>query len=458
MKKKTIILLVIIALNSIGALHAQKLIKKMSSDACDCISDLKEDGGGDPNAFMEKCFELAFAKYEKELRKEYGDAFYDSPTEEAIYNLGVEIGKYLVSDCPNFLDMIVEQEKESDSNAAALYEKGEKFYDEGNYTLAINEYDKAIRMDPENHEYLNSRGVAYYDQGKYYYAMSDFINAIRCKSNFALAYFNLAYSKYNLDDNRAALEDVETSILYDPEYCGAYNLMGLIYTDMESSDSAMMAFENAFQCDSSNSLYLFNMGYLRYSDREYLLAIEQFTKALKKGYDDMNIYSYIGNSYDAAGYYDEAIEAHSKYIEAYETDYVGFYNRGLAHYNNENYASAIEDFEKAAIVDDRDSDIFLKLGQCHDNSGAAEEARRFYDKAIEIDPDNAAYYDARAALSAKNGNYEQAISDSRKSLQLYPNDCHVYMSMSGWYKAMGDTENADSARKTGLEMGCVESE
>ncbi|HBH47063.1 MAG TPA: hypothetical protein DDX98_00390, partial [Bacteroidales bacterium] len=410
MKKKTIILLVIIALNSIGALHAQKLIKKMSSDACDCISDLKEDGGGDPNAFMEECFELAFAKYEKELRKEYGDAFYDSPTEEAIYNLGVEIGKYLVSDCPNFLDMIVEQEKESDSNAAALYEKGEKFYDEGNYTLAINEYDKAIRMDPENHEYLNSRGVAYYDQGKYYYAISDFINAIRCKSNFALAYYNLAYSKYNLDDNRAALQDVETSILYDPEYCGAYNLMGLIYTDMEASDSAMMAFENAFQCDSSNSLYLFNMGYLRYSDREYLLAIEQFTKALKKGYDDMNIYSYIGNSYDAAGYYDEAIEAHTKYIDAYETDYVGFYNRGLAYYHQENYADAISDFEKAAAVDNSDSDIYFKLAQCHDSSGAADEARDFYDKAIEMNPDNAEYYDARAALFAKNGNYKRAIA------------------------------------------------
>jgi hypothetical protein len=50
------------------------------------------------------------------------------------------------------------------------------------------------------------------------------------------------------------------------------------------------------------------------------------------------------------------------------------------------------------------------------------------------------------------------LADSRKSLQLYPNDCNVYMSMSGWYKAMGDTANADSARKAGLEMGCEESE
>lgn len=446
-----------IAIASVGSAQAQKLIKKMASDACDCIVDLQEDDdGADPERFMDKCFELAFAKYEKELRKEYGDQFYDSPSEEAIYNLGVEIGKYLVSDCPDFLEMIVEQEKESDSNAAALYENGDKYYDDGNYTRAINEYDKAIRMDPENHEYLNSRGVAYYDQGKYYYAISDFINAIRCKSNFALAYYNLAYSKYNLDDNRAALKDVETSILYDPEYCGAYNLMGLIYTDMEASDSAMMAFEKAYQCDSSNSLYLFNMGYLRYSDREYELAIDQFNRALVKGYEEDNIYSYIGNSYDAVGYYDEAIEAHTKYIEAYESDYVGFYNRGLAYFHQENYERAIVDFEKSAAVDDRDSDIYFKLGQCHDNSGAADKARSFYDKAIEMNPDNAEYYDARAALFAKNGNYEQAITDSKRSLQLFPNDCHVYMSMSAWYKKLGEIENAESSRATGIEMGCEE--
>lgn len=454
MKKHYLLILITSCLLIQEVAFGQKLIKKMSSDACDCISDLNEDEGGDPDAFMEKCFELAFAKYEKDLRKEYGDAFYDSPSEEAIYNLGVEIGKYLVSDCPDFLEMIVEQEKQSDTNAAVLYDKGDKFYDEGNYTQAINEYDKAIRMDPENHEYLNSRGVAYYDQGKYYYAISDFINAIRCKSNFALAYFNLAYSKYNLDDSRAALKDVETSILYDPEYCDAYNLKGLIYTDIEESDSAMMAFEMAIECDSSSSRYLFNMGYLHYSDREYKQAIERFYMALEKGYEDKNIYSYIGNSYDAAGYYDEAIDAHSKYIAAYETDYVGFYNRGLAYYHQENYKRAILDFERAAAEDDRDSDIYFKLAQCHDNSGAADEARSFYDKAIEMNPDNAEYYDARAALFAKNGDYKQAIDDSKKSLQLYPNDCNVYMSMSVWYKELGEIESAESSRATGIEMGC----
>jgi hypothetical protein len=30
------------------------------------------------------------------------------------------------------------------------------------------------------------------------------------------------------------------------------------------------------------------------------------------------------------------------------------------------------------------------------------------------------------------------------------------MSMSGWYKAMGDSANAESAREAGLEMGCEE--
>jgi hypothetical protein len=110
MKKHYVLILIASCLLIQEVAFGQKLIKKMAGDACDCIVDLKEDDdGADPEGFMEKCFKLAFAKYEKDLRKEYGDEFYDAPSEEAIYNLGVEIGKYLVSDCPDFLEMIVEQ-------------------------------------------------------------------------------------------------------------------------------------------------------------------------------------------------------------------------------------------------------------------------------------------------------------------------------------------------------------
>ncbi len=427
----------------------------MASDACDCVTDMAKDGDAiQSDEMLDQCLQLTFSKYEKKLRKEYGDEMFDAPSEDQTYDLGLEIGKMLLTDCPVFLDFIMAQEESSNSSAADLYSKGEEYYDAGEYKEAVIQYNRAIKMDPENHDYYNSRGVAYFEQGKYYYAISDFINAIRLKTNFARAYYNLAYSKYNLGDYNSAIDDVETSILYDPEYCNAQNLLGLIYNNTDNTDSAFLAFESARNCDVEASLYPFNMAYMRYKSQEYEEAIEYFNEALEKGSTDISIYNYLGNSYDVVGKYEESIDAHTRYIEGNPEDYVGFYNRGLVYYHMKDYLKAINDFEQSAVIEDSDPDIYLKLAQCHRGLEQNEQAKSYFDEAISMNPENAEYFDARASFYASIEEYEKAIEDSQKSLQLYPEDCNVYMLISKWYDALGDDNKAKSARQTGLEMGC----
>jgi len=457
MKIKILVLIAACSLLLFPHAEAQKTLKKMSSDACDCVTDLAEEMDAlEANDMLDKCLQLTFSKYEKKLRKEYGDEFFDSPSDERTYDLGVEIGKLMLTDCPVFLDFIVAQEESSDKSAADIYAKGDELYDAGNFKEVVLQYNRAIKIDPENHDYYNSRGVAYFEQGKYYYAISDFINAIRFKSNYSRAYYNLAYSKYNLEDYGSALDDAETSLLYDPDYCSAYNLVGLIYNRKDEKDSAFNAFESARNCDTVASLYPFNMGYMRYIAQQYEGAIEYFNEAIEKGYTDISIYKYLGNSLDVVGKYEQAIEAHSKYINENPEDYVGLYNRGLVYYHMKNYSEAINNFEQSALLDDTDPDIFLKLAQCHEGLGQNERAESYFSKAIELNPENAEYFDARATFYAEIKDYEKAIEDSKMSLHLYPDDCNVYMSLSMWYQAMGDESNARSARQTGLDMGCEE--
>jgi len=460
MKKLITILAIISFCGIFNDANAQKVLKKISDDVCKCVEGLVKNNEVDESTgvdeLMEKCMLTSFEKYEKDLRKEYGDDFYDDPSEEAIYNLGIEVGKLLISECAIFLDLIVDQEQDTGNNAADFFERGDTFYSEEKYRQAINEYDKAIKIEPDNAEYFNSRGVVYYSTGRYYYAISDFINAIRLKSNYAMAYYNLAQSKNNLKDYEAALEDVKISILYNPEFCNASNLKGLIYNSLDQSDNAYLAFEEASQCDPETPLYLYNMGYMKYSAEDYESAAKSFALAADKRYEDAKIYSYLGNSLDQLKKFDEAIVAHNKYIEAFQDDYIGYYNRGLAYYHDGDYDNAVTDFLFSSTINDTDADIFLKLAHCYDKTGKNEKAIENFNKIIELEPENAEYYDARAAFYAKTGKYQLAIEDSKSSLELYPNDCRVHMLMSKWYSALGDTSNSDSSRKTGLEMGCEE--
>ena len=459
--KKLITILTIFSVCGISnQANAQKVIKKISDDVCDCVEELVRNNEVDSSTgvdeLMEKCMLISFEKFEKELRKQFGDDFYDNPNEDAIYNLGIEVGKLLISDCGIFLEMLMENEQNSGSNAADFFERGEAFYAENKYKEAINEYNKALEVEPDNAEYYNSRGVAYYGLERYYYAISDFINAIRLKSNYAMAYYNLAQCKNNLQDYDSGLDDVKNSILYNPEFCSAFNLKGLLYNNLEEADSAYLAFEEAYQCNPEIPLYSYNMGYMQYSSGNYQNAINHFEEAVEQGYESASIYSYLGNSLDQLDKYTEAIKAHGKYIEAFQDDYVGYYNRGLAYYHDGDYKNAITDFLSASTISDSDADIFLKLAQSYDKAGMQIEAAEYFNKLIEMEPENAEYFDARAAFYAKNGEYERAISDSKRSLELYPNDCQVHMLMSRWYQALGDSTHSELSRKTGVEMGCEE--
>ena len=56
--------------------------------------------------------------------------------------------------------------------------RGDAYYSQGKYDLAIIVYKKALELDPENVYALNNIGDAYYKQGKYDLAISAYKKAL----------------------------------------------------------------------------------------------------------------------------------------------------------------------------------------------------------------------------------------------------------------------------------------
>ena len=62
---------------------------------------------------------------------------------------------------------------------------------------AIEDWDEAIRLDPQDADAYNNRGIAYHDLGEYQRAIEDYDEAIRLNPQAAYAYYNrgLAYER-----------------------------------------------------------------------------------------------------------------------------------------------------------------------------------------------------------------------------------------------------------------------
>jgi tetratricopeptide (TPR) repeat protein len=430
----------------------------MADDVCDCVEKrLKQDLPQTPIEINQQCVQLSFEKYADKLVEKYGEELLDSEDDSKAMELGTEVGKVLMERCAPYRELIKGYAMSKQDRAQQEYEKGELFFSEGDLEEAIIQYNYAVSLNPNDAVYLNSRGIARYRNGEYYMAISDFLRAVEVDPEYAIAYYNMAYSKYELYDFQRAIPDLMMAIELSPDYCDSYNLMGLIYSNIEPEiDSSFYFFEKAIACDTNQGIYSFNLGHRYYMEDSCEVAIEYFRKALKKGYDELFIYSALGNCLDNLERYAEAVLYHTRVIEEGEQDYIPYYNRGLSYYHAGDYENSITDLEKALELETSDPDVFIYVGLSYGKVGRVGEAEAALSEAIALYPDIPGYYDARAEFYEETQEYEKAIDDYSVSLALYPDDCSIHLRLSKLYGNIGNEKKAEAHRAKGLEMGCEE--
>jgi tetratricopeptide (TPR) repeat protein len=153
------------------------------------------------------------------------------------------------------------------------------------------------------------------------------------------------------------------------------------------------------------------LGIEKYKKRDYVAAIEFFSKAIAS--DSMFINAYI--------------------------------YRGIAKDAQDNFAGALTDFNKARKLDSNDVYIYVERSQTFLNLGELEAAAKDFRKIIELNPNSqdasdAYYYLAR--INFKQKKYEPAINFYTRVLKFRPDDPEV-MFLRGECKFMlGDYRGA----------------
>ena len=107
-----------------------------------------------------------------------------------------------------------EKEHECDS-----YKRGDAYYETGEYSKAIAEYNKAIELNPNKALAYFNRAYAYGEIGKYDKAIADYSKAIELNPGDAQAYYNRGLDYHNIGEVSKAVSDLERCIglSTDPE-------------------------------------------------------------------------------------------------------------------------------------------------------------------------------------------------------------------------------------------------
>lgn len=107
--------------------------------------------------------------------------------------------------------------------------RGNVHYQLKRYSSALNDYNRAIHLDPSNVGAYTNRSSVYYLLGKFTEAIDDCNIAIKFDSKNVIAYNNRGMAFKSLNMLQQAIADYSQAIKLDLTYAVAYNNRGLAY-------------------------------------------------------------------------------------------------------------------------------------------------------------------------------------------------------------------------------------
>lgn len=204
-------------------------------------------------------------------------------------------------------------------NAKIYFIRGMIYNNRSESRRAINEFNNAIRFDPEDPESYYYRSLVRHEVGDHRnYSLNDINMAIELQpdndhyhmqkahyltsTTYPVPEYNLAIesvsqailleplkaeyfstrAKYKSasDQLLASLSDFSKSIEIDPSNANYYYDRGIVYLRIEDYLKAIEDFNSAIQIDPLNETYIMNRGQARFNLTEYETAILDFTLSI----------------------------------------------------------------------------------------------------------------------------------------------------------------------------------
>jgi 1-deoxy-D-xylulose-5-phosphate reductoisomerase len=131
------------------------------------------------------------------------------------------------------------------ANAKDFHNGGIEKTQQNDYTGAIEEFNQALRINPNSVDTYIARGVARLKRGDTHGAIADYNQAIQLDPNNSKAYYNRGNAHRKLGNNHRAIADYNQAIKIDPNYAAAYHNRGRAKHELSNRQEAIEDLEKA---------------------------------------------------------------------------------------------------------------------------------------------------------------------------------------------------------------------
>lgn len=155
---------------------------------------------------------------------------------------------------------------------------GQLNIDAGDTLAAVEDFSRAIAIDPHFAPARAGRAYAYLLKDDYTNALPDLDEAIRINPDAPGYYINRGLARYNLNNLRGTLDDFDSVIRLDPNNALAWYNRGLIRSQVGDLNRAIEDFDKVIQLDPENHYAVYNRALARIQVGEYKAAINDLDR------------------------------------------------------------------------------------------------------------------------------------------------------------------------------------
>jgi Flp pilus assembly protein TadD len=226
-------------------------------------------------------------------------------------------------------------------------QRGDALLNKGNLYLAYVQYEKSLKLKPDNTRVEYKKGLALLLGEKNDDAIRQFEMVLKKEPKFDLANEGLGRAYFQKKDFLRAETYFKRAIDQNHKLWMSYNSLGKIYDNRQDYEKAILEYTSAIAVKPDQGLLYNNLGVSCLLAEHYQEAVDAFGKAVEKNYRESRVFNNMALAYANLGRYDEAMEAFR--IAGGEAH--AYNNMGCIYLEKGSYSEAVRCFEKAIALE-----------------------------------------------------------------------------------------------------------
>ena len=252
----------------------------------------------------------------------------------------------------------VSDELDDITDSSIIFTQGLDFYENHDYNEALNYFDKALALNPNDSEILYYKSLALANLGDFEIALDMIERAIKLNSNEDRYWNDKANFLTRLGNFDEAEKCFNKAIELNPKDSVLFANKGFMYLQTDLPEKALESYRKAYELDSNNIHNIVCMANVYIELHDFPKADEYFTKAA--GIDDENE-EYLTAMAHYMMFQDElneSIEYWDKLLEIYPDRAEVWMYKSMVYLMMNNEFDAARCIEKASEMDPDIIDVF----------------------------------------------------------------------------------------------------